>query len=240
MKSALIIIGPPEKFGYGHLNRMRLFAFELKRRKWSSQIICATENEVVQAQLEFDLLLLDRRDTDFPEISSTARPFRRIAIDNRGAGRNRSDVSFDILPHFDQSEIEFFLSLRHLILHEAIARQTSLSHKASIQLIEPPDKVVADFSQKPVSNSEGLLRLSSSEYIQKLQEAETVRCYYGQTFFEAVYLGKKIYLECISEYHKKLSASFLERTQAQPRWIEHFDGKGVQHLAHEIITVGNR
>lgn len=238
MKSALIIVGSPEHFGYGHLNRMRLLAFELKRHKWSSQIICTDDDEIVRAQIDFNILLLDRRDTSFPNISpKPSFDFHRVTIDNRGDSRNNSDATFDILPHPDQSEIEFFLSLRRLILHDAIAERPSAAHQATIQLIEPPDTVVADFSQSPVSTNEGLLRLSSNEYIRKIDEAKTVRCYYGQTFFEALYLGKHIYLECISDYHKKLSATFIERTKLYPRWLEYFDGKGTQHLAREIIAL---
>ena len=220
----LIVTGDAAKYGSGHEARMHLVALELKRRKIDVQKICARSDAAIAVPLDFALVMLDRRDTGFnPPLLQL--PVKKIAVDNRGAGRAEADVIADLLPHPEMNKKEYSAALQNVILPPEITLKPSRSMHAKITLHNSAEEAfdAADFNA-------GSERLSPGEFIAKLSASERPALYFGQALFEALYLGLHVQLYPVSDYHKKLAVDLFSRQLLDSDLLSALDGGGLERF----------
>jgi len=218
----LIITGKPKDIGYGHHTRMGLLRESLLEENISTEINYFHDSLTIKDQ-KTKIVLLDNRDSAFPD-DILKRKVIKIAIDNRGFGRNQADFCWDVLPHFSMSHSEFLNSLKRILLPKSVSQIKPASKSAIIKKIT---------SHKKDNSAQ---KLPHSSFIKHLKNTLEIECYYGQTFFEALYLGKKISLYDISPYHKKLSDWFIERWNQLPLNEREIDGSGLDRLKSFITS----
>ncbi|MDH5721244.1 MAG: hypothetical protein OEZ13_11625 [Spirochaetia bacterium] len=221
-KSVLIITANPHEQGWGHLARMKILSRELNKNNIHSDLITSDNITSLNSFLNCDLVILDDRDSAFPEQYLLKK---KIAIDNRGIGRSQADFIWDTLPHFSMSGEEFLLCLDKILLHPKISKLQSKSVFARINKIEK------------TKNQYDKNKLSHEQFIEEIIKSTIIECYFGQTLFESIYLGKEIRLYDIGDYHKKLSNWFLKKWNSLSNEKKLIDGKGLKRLVDFIINI---
>ncbi|MDH4200816.1 MAG: hypothetical protein OEV66_10600 [Spirochaetia bacterium] len=228
----LLVTNKGGAYGMGHFYRMNLLSEHLKKMKIASDIALGSELKSISGN--YKLIILDSRDDNFPEIlmNQKSKYNYYVALDNRGEGRKQCDIVWDTLPHFEMNLTELKNVLKNCILDPEIFQIKGRPDKAKIIKTTAEEvesgKLEIDLIQKPLSSRDPL---APNEFHKRLIESHKVATYYGQTFFEALYLGKEIYLFDISEYHKRLSDWFIPNWEAQPEIVHFFDGQGLHRLA---------
>lgn len=229
MKSVLIITGPENEYGSGHAMRMHALALELKRHGVTVLKTVLRERDEVTLPLDFSAAILDRRDTAFPDFVHKTTAVR-IALDNRGAGRSQAHLVHDALPHFAMNDAEYRSALAALILPAHITTLPCRSSEARVTLHDSQASALlaADFPQAPE-------RLSPRQFAAALLQAKRVACYFGQTLFEACYLGKQVALYSVSDYHRKLAEDFVRRIAREPQLLGALSGGGLEKLRRLVL-----
>jgi hypothetical protein len=159
----------------------------------------------------------------------------KIAVDNRGPGREQADIVADLLPHHEMTKQQYADALRAVILHTAITAMPSLSERAEITLHESRDEALqhADFPQNTT-------RLSPAAFRNALAVSERPALYFGQALFEALYLGKSVQLYPVSDYHKKLAVDLYSRRLLEPTLLSALDGRGLSRFVDIVATAWRR
>lgn len=231
MKTVLIITGPESEFGSGHAMRMHTLSLELKRHKVTVQKVVLSEGEDAALPVDYQLAILDRRDTAFPA-SVLGSNAMRIALDNRGFGREQAHTCYNALPHpaMDDNEYRTALSAVLLPVHVTSLPCRSAVAKVTLHADESSARAAADFPR--VSG-----RLSPRQFTESMRQAESVACYFGQAMFEAIYLGKRVELYPVSEYHRQLAEDFTQRLARQQDFLSALDGSGPGRLRQFVLRV---
>ncbi|MFZ5627912.1 MAG: hypothetical protein ACOY5B_02205 [Spirochaetota bacterium] len=231
MKTVLIITGSENEYGSGHEMRMHALALELKRHKVTVQKLVLSDGESADPPLAYDLAILDRRDTAFPGfvVSSGAR---RIAIDNRGRGRAEADLVYDALPHTAMNDGEYSAALAAVVLPRHVSVHECRSGAATVSLYADAATARANADFPPATG-----RLSPQEFTAQMLKAERIACYFGQTLFEACYLGKQVQLYPVSDYHAELAEDFVRRLGQTPGLLSSLDGRGLDRLCQQVLRV---
>ncbi len=234
MNSVLIVTGNIRTYGTGHALRMRAVALELKKKKITVQHLTASPEAGLDLPLPAGVVILDRRDTAFNPGRLTADAVK-IAVDNRGAGRNQADIAADLLPHHSMSKQEYADALRSVILHPGIAALPAATGSADITLHETREAAMAtaDF---PLSRE----RLSPADFRSGLTACERPALYFGQALFEALYLGKAVQLYPVSEYHKKLAVDLYSRRLLETDLLSALDGRGLPRFVEIVAAAWRR
>lgn len=229
LKKILIIYGHPMKYGFGHYRRMATLSHFLAGAGHSVHLI---PDDDKPAELKYDAVILDMRDEDFPEyVRGLDAVF--IAMDNRGDGRSRSDKAIDALPHFNMNDEEYVEALRLMILPEEVAFRRSRAREADIEYISGGDEKVpaADISLVKYPRQ----MVPPTVFFRRMLSADTVAAYFGRTAFEAIYLGKRLYLYSFSPYHDRLSKDFIFRWNRLKPYLA-LDGLGVRRVVDIILN----
>lgn len=220
----LIITGDAAKYGSGHGMRMHTLALELKKRKIDVQKVTLAPDEPLVVPLRFAVAILDRRDTAFnPPVLHM--PVVKIAVDNRGAGRAEADQIADLLPHPEMNKKEYSAALGNIILSREITSLPSRAAASLITLHNSPEEAFAAADFVPAKT-----RLAPAEFLRQLAAAARPALYFGQSLFEALYLGLHVQLYPVSEYHKKLAVDLFSRQLIEPDLLSALDGKGLERL----------
>lgn len=229
--TVLIITGDIEKFGSGHTMRMHAVALELKKRKIDVQKLCVSPGQKVEVPLAFSVAILDRRDTAFnPPLLEL--PVKKIAVDNRGDGRLEADIVADLLPHPEMDKAEYAAALRSVILPPEITAQPCQAATARITLHNSKEEALAASDFSP-----GGARLSPQQFIRQLSQAARPALYFGQSLFEALYLGLDVQLYPVSDYHKKLAVDLFSRQLIEPDLLSALDGKGLGRFTDLVQNI---
>lgn len=228
MNGVLIITGPTAVFGSGHWVRMRLVALELRRRKIAVQLLCADADEKIAAPLPYSVVVLDRRDTAFN--AGLAADAVKIAVDNRGQGREEADLVCDLLPHHEMNAQQYQHALASLILPPAITATPAAHERAQITLCEDSEAAFAAADFPPAE------RLSPDAFHSGLMHSASPALYFGQALFEALYLGKHVRLYPVSDYHRKLAVDLYSRRILEPNLLSALDGRGLSRFAELVIS----
>ncbi|MBV6494899.1 MAG: hypothetical protein LDLANPLL_02936 [Turneriella sp.] len=227
----LIAVGNAPIYGMGHITRMRLLALSLRKRKIDVELLVIDEGEAIDVPLEYSLVLLDRRDTNFnPPFPKNNT--RYIAIDNRGAMRNKADFAIDLLPHFAMDMPEYHRALENILLAENLTHEKPRTENAKITLY--------DTFESARLSSDFILphkKISHEAFIHDLKKSTCPALYFGQAFFEALYLGLHVQLYPISDYHKKLAEDFYTRFTQTPMLLAHLDGNGLKRVTEKIQSI---
>lgn len=229
MKTVLIITGPENEFGSGHKMRMHTLSLELKRHKVTVQKVVLSADDDAALPLDYQVVILDRRDTAFPPSVLASHAFR-IALDNRGYGREQAHSCYDALPHPAMDDIEYRAAISAVLLPAHVTGLPCRSTEAKVTLHEDESSArsAADF---PLLSG----RLSPRQFTESMLQAESVACYFGQAMFEAIYLGKRVELYPVSEYHKELADDFAQRIARQQDLLSALDGSGPGRLRQFVM-----
>lgn len=231
MKTSLLIAGPEAQYGYGHLTRMQALALELRKHKVTSTLVVLDENKTVEFPMPFGVALLDRRDTAFPPSVKNSGAWL-VSLDNRGEGRLEADRVYDALPHYSMAEDAYKDALANLLLSPHLTNEESRSNEARVAL-----HATKEDAQRFAEFPRETIRQSPAVFLEALKNAESVVCYFGQTFFEALYLGKEIHLYSPTPYHATLTKDFLRRIEANPALVDAIDGKGLLRLTRCVLNL---
>lgn len=226
----LFLVGDPKIYGSGHFLRCKIICKNLSDMGVKSRIHFFPSQFSFAHVSEAKLIVFDVRDEEIPLI---ARECFTIAMDNRGTGRTQANLVLDALPHFSMNGSQFLNSLSLVTLSPLILQYPNHCDKATIKTIEK-GKALRE-QTRTFSPLARWPRMSKRNYAAALKKFNTVRLYFGQSLFEAIYMGKNIELYSISDYHGALA-----------RWIEmrwrglcmpklYFDGKGSLRLAKIIF-----
>ncbi len=229
MKTVLIITGPETEFGSGHEMRMHTLSLELKRHKVTVQKVVLSAGEDAAPPLDYQVAILDRRDTAFPPSVLKSNAIR-IALDNRGLGRQQAHASYDALPHPAMTDSEYRAALSAVVLPAHVTSLPCRAAEAKVTLHsdESSARSAANF---PLLS----LRLSPRQFAESMQMSQRIACYFGQAMFEAIYLGKSVELYPVSDYHRKLAEDFALRLARKPDLLSALDGAGAIRL-RQFIT----
>ncbi|MDH4261944.1 MAG: hypothetical protein OEV78_02745 [Spirochaetia bacterium] len=231
----LIITNKGENYGTGHFNRSNLLKRHLEKMNIACDLLMG--KNIPKEIASYQLVLLDSRDDEFPIEIIEKKNYYLMAMDNRGTGRKQCDLIWDTLPHINMNDDELKTSLKNCILDPVIYECTPMTTKS---------KIIRTLIENIESNSEiDLIQYAQKERIElskelfhiKLIKSNKIGTYFGQTFFEALYLGKEIYLYDISEYHKQLSDWFTAKWNELPDLHDIFDGQGLHRLAILIRSI---
>ena len=182
---------------------------------------------------EYSAFILDKRDSSFPQ-EIIQKKIKRIALDNRGAGRSQAHLRIDTLPHYDMNMYEFKQTLKHVMLPCVLEQKASRVFISRLKFLSPL-KLPATRHTRADHREWGRLSLDlQAKHLKKLENMECVIVYFGQTLFEAIYLGKKIFLYDISPHHGRLSKYFLVRWNSLLSRVLYFDGKGLERVSEKI------
>lgn len=241
----LILTNKGGEYGLGHYNRMSHLRDHLEKLKIKSDLVLLDDWDSEKGRLEqkglenYKVVALDSRDDQFPEmLSGQKRKYTYfIAVDNRGGGRGQSDIVWDTLPHPEMEKDEMKRILKNCILSPDIFEKRASPEKAVISRVKKDEveneSLECDLYYKPRQTT----LLPSPQFHELLINAKSVATYFGQTFFEALYLGKSIYLYDVSDYHAQLSDVFLKEWKEYPDIIRSFDGQGLHRLAVLIKSI---
>lgn len=229
MKSVLIITGPSNEFGTGHQLRMHALALELRRHKVTVMNLVASPGDNPELPLDYQVVLLDRRDTGFPQSVLEKKPYR-IAVDNRGPGRDQAQMAYDALPHPAMDDADYRNALSAIVLPQHVTMHPCRSAEASVVIAADAGTAHQNCGFPP----EGV-RLSPKKFTEAMLAAEAVASYFGQTLFEACYLGKQVQLYPISPYHAVLAEDLHARIARMPGLLGHISGSGLQRLANRVL-----
>jgi hypothetical protein len=224
----LVITGDNARYGSGHETRMHQVALALKKRKIEVQKVCIEHGEILATPLPCSLVILDRRDTGFnPPLADL--PVLKIAVDNRGQGRDQAHHAIDLLPHLSMNRQEYSAALKHVILPSWVTETPARSAGARITLHSTREEAAAAADFIPGPN-----RLPEREFIGQLRRVKKPALYFGQALFEAVYLGLDVQLYPVSEYHKKLAVDLFSRYLIEPDLLAAVDGSGLNWFVDQV------
>ncbi len=227
------------EYGSGHYHRGLMVQKALAASGVQCQTVSANEMPVIHSK-EIKYVVLDGRDIDFPGWTDFFRKAGSlfIALDNRGKGRKQADIIWDTLPHPAMNLSEFGIALNRCFLPEEIRIHETKAQNAAVTLISKDEafsrkgeNVLIQDSMQNVSS-----RMEPNEFRSKLLNSQIVVTYFGQTFFEALFLGKQIYLYNISEYHDQLANYFLSYWNQYPELANRLDGLGIKRFIQKIIA----
>ena len=243
MKKAKLIalIGSEEGYGYGHFYRILNLKDLLSYYEVETKIIFAWPDESIDLADGW-VFLLDKRDVGFPK-EIIQKKIKRIALDNRGAGRSQAHLNIDTLPHFDMDLHEFKYSLRHVMLPKFLRRKPSRVNEARIKYLLPSRLKLKRWDGSKTEGDEGLRNMTSEkrhielqfEHLRNLEDQKVIFTYFGQTLFEGIYMGKKIFMYDISAYHRRLSQYFFRIWSAFTLPGFYFDGKGLLRVCERVF-----
>ncbi len=224
-----LITAEPAVIGAGHLSRMRAVEKKLLAAGLST-VLCQNTAAPITARV----YVLDQRDEAFPEWAGQ----NRLAIDNLGQGARQARANWYCLPNLTMPHAEALLSLQNIILPDQFSSRPNLSHRARVYYAgaRRPEVAPGDYLWLPpgqrVFIAEGFLSLRQRQ----LLDATRVVTYFGQTFFEALYLGKEIVLYDIGDYHRQLSQLTMKLLSSN-LWPRYFRGQGLSRLADQIRSL---
>ena len=244
-RKIFIVTQSTASLGSGHASRMQSLA-ELLLKKFQIQANFLTPDEAIEYEFENALVVIDARDLVISNINSSNKV---ILIDNRSKVKAPHYTYYDTLPHFAMSTAEYEKSLQSILLREEIASLQSRVQVSNLKLKKSNQRKYRrpHKTQRPLIRrryrTQFRLRLTfrklnyqQSNFHSRLNATKVVETYYGQTLFEAIYLGKKIELYSISPYHSQLNR-YLFANWHSPAYISsHFDGAGLLRLAELIRT----
>ena len=199
-------------YGTGHYLRM----LELQRYLYKHNIdmdIYIDKDYNSLNITSYKVVILDKRDDDFPDIILAHKNLYKIAIDNRGNGRTNANLSWDTLPHPKMTDMEFKTSLQKIIFTENFMKKKSKANQAKIiyHNLHP----MINYKKSKITNKQNYT-------------------YFGQYFFEMIYQGKTIYLYNISLYHRYLSNYFITKWKGISHPLFYINGYGLNKLMLEI------
>ena len=232
----LYIAGTGKNFGSGHYKRGKIIIELLRNNGYKCDLV---ENQAADDNTYFNYktILLDKRDDSFPKsVKNKKKKQFLVTLDNRGSGRSEADLFIDTLPHIHMNQNEIAQSLKHCILPPQITREICRSKFAKITLINDAQLRILDnnvFIHRPHSANMHPDKTNDEEFRLALIKNDIVATYFGQTLFEAIYLGKQIYLYSISPYHSQLAEKFLSVCDKEQ--LQDLDGKGAERVAALII-----
>ena len=211
----------------------------LQRHNIETEIIHTWPDHSVNLD-DHSAFILDKRDAPFPE-EIIQRDVKRIAMDNRGMGRCQAHLDIDTLPHYNMSIHEFKQALSHIMIPEFLGKKPSKILHCRLKYFPGKKPVKKDFrsnykeSNISINKKTGQQHLDMQlEYLSRLERSEPLYTYFGQTLFEAIYLGRRISLYDVSPYHRRLSRWFFRRWNALPSPAFYFDGKGLWRVSQKI------
>ncbi len=228
MKAIVLVTGDTQQFGHGHQVRMHNLALELKRRQLTAMHVVAAPGEKLVLPLTASVVVLDRRDTDFNDLSQTEN-FLRIALDNRGSARSNADIVIDALPHLEMSESAYQQALAQVMLPPLLTRQPALTHLARVTLHETLESANAQADFRAISGVYSL-----GEYLAQMLNSTKPAFYFGQALFEALYAGKHVQLYPVSQYHMQLAEDLVSRLEQKSGLLAALDGLGLNRVADQV------
>ena len=227
-------------YGYGHFYRILNLKNCLRRHEIEMKIIFKWPDDSIDLA-GYSAFILDKRDVSFPK-EIVYKGMKRIAMDNRGTGRCQAHLKIDTLPHYDMNIHDLKQSLRHIMLHEFLTKKPSkLSFSYLKYLPGRRSGLKKNLTCDPLEYKK-LIHIKTEpyhldlqlEYLKKLGNLESIDTYFGQTLFEAIYLGKRVSLYGISPYHRRLSEWFLRRWNTLLSPGLYFDGKGLWRVSERV------
>ena len=247
-KRILFIAGYLGFYGRGHYIRAVRLKRYLKDKNIQVDIFqynSSKTNQKINMQ-KYYLIILDVRDTPFPSfIQNLSIPI--IVLDNRGSDREKANVIWDTLPHFDmsyedlQTSIQNILIPLELILY--VQKNTTVKRSASKVYCSKDGKDTNEielWKEHQIFNhlrfSQNSKYYSEKKYMNKLLQSEAIFTYFGQSAFEAIFLGIYIVLFPITPYHKKLN-EFLVDIYRKPFFANCFLGNGYERLISKITEI---
>ena len=232
----LYIAGTGNNFGSGHYKRGKIIIELLRNNGYKCELV-ENQAENDNIYLNYKTIILDKRDESFPEsVKKRKEKQFLVTLDNRGSGRSEADLFIDTLPHIHMNQREIAQSLKHCILPPQISREICRSEFANITMINEAQLHMLGnkvFIHRPHSGSAHPDKITDKEFRLALIKNEIIATYFGQTLFEAIYLGKQIYLYSISPYHTELAEKFLIACNKEQ--LRSLDGKGAERVAALII-----
>lgn len=229
-RTVLIITGDTAQFGSGHRQRMHDVAHALKKHRVTVQSLCTTAEAPVVVPLAWSVCILDRRDTAFNPNLLQMHNYK-IAVDNRGQGRDTADLIWDALPHFSMTTDEYKSALQQLMLSPQVTAHAPRASQARVTLHDSAEAAFAAADFKI-----GAERLSRFDFLAALKNSRRPALYFGQAFFEALYFGLDVQLYPVSEYHKKLSVDLVSRLIIDPNLLAAIDGSGLSRFVRTILA----
>lgn len=229
------VAGSGGGYGSGHLRRGEIIVEALCLE--GVKCVLMKSGESPSGGIEPDVVVLDSRDDKFP---GWLRGFSKkkivlVAVDNRGAGRDEADVVWDALPHFSMDGVEFRRAIQNCILPGVIRREEAGAINSSIRILSKKDAFAMEAEDCLIHYPPGERKnVPSSDFQAQLLGASIVITYFGQTFFEALYLGKTIILYSISEYHRLLADAFVHSWSADSKIPFLLDGLGVERFVQMV------
>jgi spore coat polysaccharide biosynthesis protein SpsF len=210
----VIVYAPVAEHGSGHFSRMRLLRVYLESLGFSIQFT----DEFLKD--DFHLGVLDYRETEIPP---SMIPDKWVKLDNFGNVQGQETFFYSLpQPQLDlnlykdnflfsgslERAKEINVSLRIGVFYYAggLDRKSSdyLDLWVSEQFPNQPKFRVG--GTKPTRKDIGFAeRLSAYGFYQKINQSQVFISYFGQSLFEAYYLGVSIYSYSISHYHEELS-----------------------------------
>lgn len=227
----LIITGSGPRLGSGHLKRMQVLNNILKDNRINTQLVNWAGNQKLNLnsyQKKTRVVVLDRRDTRISDLNLQKKSEHTfILIDNRNEDRKKTGVVFDTLPHFEMPDEEFNRSLDNFLLNPVYenyqARPAPVPVFTDVKYVDN-DLILyskIDKLMNPVFHNRVFclphptlkfrLNLSAEDLAKKITGSSFIITYFGQTLFEALYLGKPVAIYSISPYHTKLSRFFIDK-----------------------------
>lgn len=225
------IVAQPKQHNFGHYNRIKLL-----------QEYCSTHAIIIEIfflQNSYSLLqtlnlteyserniILDARDQEFPScILNLQKDKMLIAIDNQGKGRQQANIVWDILPHLSMNIRECKQALQNIWIPLDLQKFQTKNTKFQIEILNDINQLPQNTFFHYHSNF-SMPYYSRRDYLQQLVNADNVSTYFGQTMFESLYLGKRVFLNSISPYHQQLHHFFIDINKKYPSIYKFLDGKG--------------
>lgn len=191
--------------------RMQLLKDSLNHSGISAQLLPYSNTEKLP---DAEVLLLDARDEAFPDLPKDTI---KVAVDNRGIGRKQADYIWDTLPHPAMTVAEFKTSLKQILFPPQIY---SLRGKKTGEIFLAHNKLPAKKGQPT----------KQKDYLHQVSREKLIHTYFGQTLFEAIYMGTNAVLHPITPYHALLNKWIYQKAKANKISRQYFDGKGLVRL----------
>ncbi len=228
---ALCVVGYGCGYGHGHILRMLGLQKNLKGYGIKLNIFKSFKD----VNVPYQIIVLDKRNVSFPNKIIMNKKKILIAVDNLGLGRQQADIVWDTLPNMAMNTHELKTSLFRLLLPDYLTQKRSKAQQSSLRYLPRyqahPKHILAGDKFKMVSLKSQMI------YINQMMRRKQIYTYFGQSLFEAIYLGKEIKLYHISPYHRMLALWFVQKWSGLQKTNFHLDGKGMQRLAKLISNL---
>ncbi|EQA44072.1 cytidylyltransferase [Leptospira broomii serovar Hurstbridge str. 5399] len=220
-----LLIAPAKEFGSGHEARSHILYSLLPDRDWEPALVSEFPKDG-----EYQGLIIDYRDISIPiEYKKT----KLLLLDHFGKER-KIHPHFDLLPHplnrssFDWSNILLPPSITSYSLNpatEEVKQYEFFCYAGAIEkrqsddldrllLRQSPSGKILRVGGSPPSTESGRIdhvdRLSTNDYLTALRGSKRFFGYFGQSLFEALYLGIPSATFGISPIHETLSSMLQE------------------------------